>query len=347
MASSKYPEDPSTLSSWVATVIRTVSAAGVDPKPLIEEVGIDPMLLADPEARVPIKKMERFWGLAATATDDPAFGLRVPQYLANASLYALDTLIDAAPTLEAGAQYLQKYLDVLSTGIDVQLHLVGHNQLRIDVDTFLNHIPEAVDATVAAVVNGMLARMGTRVVIESIDMARPQPVDASEYERILGAEVRFDCLKSQIICTTKEDVRAPSPHANPPLEAALQKTLSDYLDRLGGSPLILQLRQEIMSLMSLQEPTLDMVASKLNMSGRTLQRRLIAEGSGYRQLMDEVRKDMAEQLVVNSQLSFTDIAFRLGFRDASNFSRVFRRWFAMSPTDYRQEKSKAGKDITS
>lgn len=338
MTNPKYPQDPSTLSSWVATVIRTVSAAGVDPKPLIEEVGIDPMLLADPEARVPIKKMERFWGLAAKATNDPAFGLRVPQYLANASLYALDTLIDAAPNLDAGAKYLQKYLDVLSTGVDVQLQLVGSNQLEITVDTFLNHIPEAVDATVAAVVNGMLARMGTRLTIEAIDMARPRPDDASEYERILGAVIRFDCERSRIVCTTKDDVRAPSPHANPPLEAALQKTLSDYLDRLGGSPLIIQVRQEIMRLMSSQEPTLDMVASKLNVSGRTLQRRLINEGTGYRELMDEVRKDMAEQLVVNSQLSFTEIAFRLGFRDASNFSRVFRRWFAMSPSDYRQQQ---------
>jgi AraC-like DNA-binding protein len=172
--------------------------------------------------------------------------------------------------------------------------------------------------------------------IESIEMARPEPADSSEYERILGADVHFNCPKSRIVCATNVDIQAPSPHANPPLEAALQKTLSDYLERLGGSPLLLQVRQEIMQLMSSQEPTLDMVASKLNISGRTLQRRLIAEGSGYRQLMDEVRKDMAEQLVVNSQLSFTDIAFRLGFRDASNFSRVFRRWFAMSPSDYRQ-----------
>lgn len=336
MASSKYPEDPSTLSSWVATVIRTVSAAGVDPKPLIEAVGIDPMLLADPEARVPIKKMARFWGLAAKATGDLAFGLRVPQHLANASLYALDTLIDAAPNLNEGAKYLQKYLDVLSTGVDVQVRLQSNQRLEIEVDTYLNHIPEAVDATVAAVVNGMLGRMRERVTIESIEMARPEPADSSEYERVLGADVRFNCLKSRIVCSTKVDIQAPSPHANPPLEAALQKTLADYLERLGGSPLLLQVRQEIMQLMSSQEPTLDMVASRLNISGRTLQRRLIAEGSGYRQLMDEVRKDMAEQLVVNSPLSFTDIAFRLGFRDASNFSRVFRRWFAMSPSDYRQ-----------
>ncbi len=64
----------------------------------------------------------------------------------------------------------------------------------------------------------------------------------------------------------------------------------------------------------------------------------MAEGSGYRPLVDEVRQTIAKQLVATTELSFTDIAFRLGFRDASNFSRVFRRWMGLSPSEYRQKE---------
>lgn len=86
-------------------------------------------------------------------------------------------------------------------------------------------------------------------------------------------------------------------------------------------------------------PTAEQMANELNISTRTLNRRLQSEGGNYQSLLDEVRKDKATWLLINSELSIENIASELGYQDTSNFARVFRRWFAITPNDFRTRNS--------
>ncbi len=337
MDSQKFPDEPSSLSGWVVAVTRTISAAGVDPKPLLEQAAIDPLILADPEARVPVRQMKILWRLAVEATDDPAIGLRVPEHLSHASLYAINTLMDVAPSFQEGWEHLKKYSPVLSTGMHLELRHNDADEYEVRISTAVaDPVPEAGDGLVSCLINGMMMQMQGRVIVLEILMARPEPKDPAEYERLLGGPVRFGHPYTSIRFHCSGSVSKPSPLANPQLETALDAVLADYLKRMEDNNILSRVRREIMTLMATEEPSLELLAETMAMSPRTLQRKLVAKGSGYRQLVDEVRREMAEQLVQKSQLSFTDIAFQLGFRDASNFSRVFRRWVGMSPSDYRQ-----------
>jgi AraC-like DNA-binding protein len=69
------------------------------------------------------------------------------------------------------------------------------------------------------------------------------------------------------------------------------------------------------------------MARELNMSPRTLFRRLSEEGISYQQILDEMRKEMAEWYLRKTREPIESIADRLGYADASNFSRTFRRWY--------------------
>jgi AraC-like DNA-binding protein len=71
------------------------------------------------------------------------------------------------------------------------------------------------------------------------------------------------------------------------------------------------------------------------MSPRTLQRRLRAEGTGYKELLDETRRELAAQYIRSSRYSINEITFLLGFSDVSNFSRAFKRWEGVSPSSFR------------
>lgn len=85
-------------------------------------------------------------------------------------------------------------------------------------------------------------------------------------------------------------------------------------------------------------PTLDEVAATLHVSTRTLKRRLQEEGRNFRALMDHVLCERSMQMLQEEGLSVSEVAFRLGYNDVSNFSRAFRRWTGQSPSDFRKER---------
>ena len=72
------------------------------------------------------------------------------------------------------------------------------------------------------------------------------------------------------------------------------------------------------------------------MSKRTLQRTLQKEGTSFNALLNSTRMDLAKQYVRDREISFTEIAFLLGFTESSTFSRAFKRWTGKSPREYRK-----------
>lgn len=84
-------------------------------------------------------------------------------------------------------------------------------------------------------------------------------------------------------------------------------------------------------------PTQDVAASHFAMSVRTFIRKLKQEESSYQQLLDEVRKELVVWYLSNDDLSIEQVAYKVGYADTSNFSRVFRRWFDQTPSQFRAE----------
>lgn len=82
-------------------------------------------------------------------------------------------------------------------------------------------------------------------------------------------------------------------------------------------------------------PSLDQVAAALHMSDRTLRRRLAEEGVSFRGLLDEIREQIAEELLVTGGLSVAEVAERLGYVEVSSLSQAFRRWKGVGPRAYR------------
>ena len=87
-------------------------------------------------------------------------------------------------------------------------------------------------------------------------------------------------------------------------------------------------------------PHLELAAEKLYISSRTLKRRLQERGLGFQQLLDEARKRDAIKLIQNTRLTIEQIAQRLGYTDAANFTRAFKRWTEHTPTAWRKNQVK-------
>ena len=85
-------------------------------------------------------------------------------------------------------------------------------------------------------------------------------------------------------------------------------------------------------------PKLEAMAEKFHMSPRTFRRRLQEEGSSFQTISDEVKRQLAEDYLRNSNFSIETIASLVGFNDISNFRRAFIRWTGESPANFQKQQ---------
>ena len=91
-----------------------------------------------------------------------------------------------------------------------------------------------------------------------------------------------------------------------------------------------------MRLLPAGEMSIDKVAAELNVSRRTLQRRLSERDTHFLQVLQDVRSGLAERYLADKRLGITQIAFLLGYTDQASFSSAFKSWHGKSPSEYRQ-----------
>ncbi|HEX6241184.1 MAG TPA: helix-turn-helix transcriptional regulator, partial [Polyangiales bacterium] len=83
---------------------------------------------------------------------------------------------------------------------------------------------------------------------------------------------------------------------------------------------------------------IDHVAARMHLSIRTLQRRLDEHGTSFRELAEVARREATERLMADPKLSLLDIALLVGFSEQSAFNRAARRWFGVTPSEFRAHK---------
>ncbi|MFD2937654.1 helix-turn-helix transcriptional regulator [Spirosoma flavum] len=129
----------------------------------------------------------------------------------------------------------------------------------------------------------------------------------------------------------------PIPTADPQLLALLEPHAAALLARLNELPALAdRVRHELLRLLVQSEPSLEAVAEALSLSPRILQGQLRQDGHTYQQLLDEVRRELAERHLGDHIPSIKDIALLLGFAEPSVFIRAFRRWTGQTPGTFRR-----------
>ena len=162
---------------------------------------------------------------------------------------------------------------------------------------------------------------------------RSEPSDRSEYDRVIGPRCHFEASANALVGPL-DTQDAPLPGADPALHRLLVKQADDALARLPERRgLADAARRAIATALPHGDPGADAVAESLGVSARTLRRRLEAEGTGYKQLLDEVRGEMAKR-ALREGLGPNEVAFLVGFSDASAFHKAFRRWTGQTPSEF-------------
>lgn len=325
-----------TVAAWPLAVLETLNGYGVDGPDLLAQAGLDlAVLRANPGGRVPTVAMTRLWALATEQSGDPAMGLQVGKTSLPMHLRVMGLLIQTAPTLGHILETAVRYQRLISTGVTVRLQqrpdAVGLEICCLP-DVVLH--PASIDAFVAAHVSN-LRRLSPEGGVQQVMLQRAAPADAAPWRQILGCPVTFE-QPGNIVWHHRDRLVAPLLLGDAGLWRQHETLARQELAALDATPPLIQTLQGLLRAQGDALPGLAELAAAVAMSERSLRRRLAELGSGYRQLVDAWRSERAGQLVRGGE-SLAEVAHRLGFSDASNFSKAFRRWYGMSPDTYRQQ----------
>jgi len=330
-----------TLATWSATILRALAARGLDEGAIAARAGIDPARLG-PESRVPRAALNRLWRLAVEETGDPAIGLEVVRYAAQTTFHALGYAVLASGTLKEAFERMIRYRRLVGDVLALRLVDAG-DRYRFEIDVSADpDVPfQAVDAIAATWVRqARLLHRPRPCEPLAVTFARPAPRDVEPYRRTFGVAVAFGA-PANALEYARADVEAPLPAANAELARSNDEVLVRYLAQLEQAGVASRVQQAVLEALPDGAPAKAAIARKLGMSARNLQRHLAAEGTSFKELLNDARADLARTYVGERRLSVTEIAFMLGFADTSAFSRAFKRWTGVAPRDWAARRRSA------
>lgn len=313
--------------------------------------GLDPDVLADVDGRIPLATLARLWNELPALCNDPEMPLHVLEHAAALEPPLAMLVFLASPTLGEALRRLVRYerlnfdlADEPATAITVDEH-AAH--------VVLHHERSAVAPPTGAVIDShlgvlLLARFatGTDVVPLRIELRHPPPADPTPYLQAFRCPLVFGAPRDRM-SLPRAAMDLPHPDASRTLLSIVQRHAESALADLPREPTFLgDLRRRIRAGLPEGGPQLSTLAEQLALSPRTLQRRIEHEGTSWRRLIDDERRQLALEHVRNTRTSLVDVAFLLGFADQSAFTRAFTRWTGSSPRAYRMACPAKSSDVS-
>lgn len=300
--------------------------------------GIPAAWLGQAQARVPAPAFSALWLAVARELDDEFFGLD-RRAMKVGSFALLCQAVLSCDHLDRALKRMLRGFSVFLDDVQAQVRLDNgqavvllHNRIASAADRLF------ADETFLILLHGLMCWLvGRRIDLQQVDFAHPRPAHADEYTRMYTEQLRFDAAHTSL----RFDARVLA--APVVRDAAMLKEFlrtapqSVFLKYKNEASWTARLRRRLRDCREGEPwPVFEGVAVELGVSPTTLRRRLEAEGSSYQGIKDQLRSELAIELLLHSVQSVDDIGARLGFQDASAFHRAFKRWHGLQPGEYRQ-----------
>ncbi|HVU01122.1 MAG TPA: AraC family transcriptional regulator ligand-binding domain-containing protein [Polyangiaceae bacterium] len=299
--------------------------------------GFSPEAVESLGERVLIDVSHQALAVAVEATKDPDLGLKAARRVVLGDVGAFYYVVSSSPTVREAIGHASRYTRLINDVLDVRLEMSG-DQAVVRMDNALVLPRAAVDFEVAAFFrNHVREWFGSQTAGVTVWFAHQAPADLSEYERTFGpAAVRFS-MPFVAFTFDRSLLEVRLKGADPHLHALLVPVAERSLGKLAEVQSVTgDVRRLVRERLAKGAPEIADVAADLAMSMRTLSRRLEAEGTTFRDVVDDVRRELAITYVGGQNLGFSEVADRLGFSHVAAFHRAFRRWTGQTPLNYRR-----------
>jgi AraC-like DNA-binding protein len=339
--------EPTVAVNYVRLLADYAGWHGLPAAALLQEAGLPAGALDDVDARLLFRDFDRMMEHAADKLGDPNLGLHLGQEMRIGHLGAYGLMMVSCSTIAELVPRMVRYAALM--------HEACRDEIEEARDAWILHwrsnLPgnaapgrQHVEHNFASIVAIRGWATGKEVVPLWVSFRHPRPEDAGEQEAFFGCPLRFDAPENSIAWPAWF-LETPLLQANLPVRQAMESLSEQQLKKLGarGEPEWLAVcRNAIADAFGKGAPELEPIAAAAGLPGWKLRRLLAEHDLNFRELVDEVRRDLAKRYVADPTLSLIDVAFLLGFSEQSAFQRAFRRWTGEAPGRVRRSLRAGG-----
>jgi len=329
---------------YVSVLLRAAAVEGANIVQLSSDFRLYREALASSEARISIPRFMRLGHAAIVQAGNPALGLRM-----GALTRPIDTGISGlagqcATTVGEAITTLIRYSLLTSQNsrgiptIDAAARQVRFYSIR-PYNAFNFFV---VDSVLAAWTQFLRNASGQYAVLERVSIEYASLGLDDQFERWFGCPVQFGADTNSI--TLRPDIWVqPSLHAQPAMYEKLTGLCELELQQIRrGWTTSDRVKNLLTPLFQGESPGLKIIAQKLGTAPWTLQRQLAAENTGFRELVDETRKQLAQDYIRETDLSLSEVAWLSGFANPTALHKAYQRWFNISPGEQRKRLRATG-----
>ncbi|MDO3646844.1 AraC family transcriptional regulator [Nocardia mangyaensis] len=329
----------------VAVMTRFAGEHGVDATSILADTGLSDADLDSADRQIEARtELLVVRNLLRELGARPALGIEVGRSYRISSFgiygYAWITSPTLGEAISLALRYFQLSFAFCTPVVEVHdqqmIARIRHDRIPDDVRQFL------VERDTFAMHRVLGDLLGRPVDIHHARFAFAEPDHGDRIAAILGVHPRYGQPETSISITA-ETMNQPLPQANQATLTLCLAQCRELIDRRSTrTGIAADVRDHLLAgsaTAGIAVPrSLDAVAHDLGITGRTLRRRLAADGTSYRVLLDEARRGLAEDMLAATALSVEEIAARLGYTEAGPFIRAFKRWTATTPAAYRRTR---------
>ena len=333
---------PMHIAVWIPLLVLYLRKAGVNEKSVLSKAGIDPRSLKGEDVRLPFDKIASVFETAADASGDDRFGFHFGQTLKARDAGMIGYVGLSSPTLLDALVNLERYRRVFSDSVEIDT-----SDLHDKGDFYWTFVAPAKvmrrqfqEFSVTNLFNVFRQVTGMNLKPELVAFPHPRSGDLRDYKRFFGGDVEFGAKRPRIRFKLR-DLDLPLRTSDDRLLGILQEHCRTVMESREPeqTSLLQQVARLIVDRLTADQAKLDVVASELGMSSRTLTRRLGAEGVTFNGLVDDLRHQLALTYLKDRGLSLTEIAYLLGYAEVSSFNHAFKRWTGATPSKVRAPSS--------
>ena len=324
---------------YLRTLMELTQEMGTDPAPWLLAAGISPDALAQPAVGLSTARYVALVRSAVLHTREPALGLLLGRRLRMNTHGTLAFALMNAASLRQAIALLERFLPVRTNLLKLRLidkppspRLEFTPAADLDVAELL--ILETVMLAIRNVFDYLVPGAQT---VQAADFTAPATSYDGLAQELFACPVRYGA-DGNALCLNPATLDMPLSTADAQALENAAALCQTELDKITRQESITARIQRSLLATSGALPSLQTSARLLHMTPRTLHRRLQAEGTSYRAIVDQVRHRLARQHLQNPQLSLQEIAYRLGYTDQANFRRAFKRWEGVAPQSMRAKK---------
>lgn len=309
---------------------------GVEPSSVFEQVGFDQDTLRDAANRLPFGLVGHLLDECVVASSCPHFGLLVGIRSGPAAAGIAGELVQHAESVHAALRLFIAHLHLHDRGGVVTLSPQGAEDVEL---SYVIHHPntpgtaQILDASIAIACSVMRSLCGAQWTPSAVLLSRDRPGMVAPYRSFFRAPIRFDAPRSALVFPARY-LGQPVAGADPAARTRLL-ALAAELDAARPASVTELTIRALTRMVIATSPTSDKVAEVLGIKSRRLRERLEVEGSSVKGLLEDLRCELARQLLEDSRMSIADIAATLHYSRPGAFSRAFRCWTGQTPRQWR------------